>query len=497
MAPGGWGPHSRLMHAQPHSASRFGLKHLNIATAASPYMAAIGTGLTVAMMIATMSLTAFERQWIVFLSGFLAAAVFAFVSRSANSRWVIARRTAQVSSMRGKLATESRLREAAEKSLARVSGTMQFVDLEMPAMLAYVDAGGIVRYHNHSYARSSGVADSAIDGRTLRQILGPSLHAEVEPHLISAMSGQEVRYERTQKMPGGTVRLFVQYLPHFDAAGKVAGVFAILTDITRAQDLESPAPVAAEASAPADVAARLVAALESDEFRLYSQSITPLGAAGDGATFCEVLLRLKEEEETLLPPGSFLPIAEEHGLLPSIDRWVVRNVLRMGAACAGGNDAVYFINVCAPTVAEGKLAAFVRAQLEAHGLDGKVLCLEFPEQDVVTSPLPYRDLIAALAGSGCRFAVSGVGRDLKRVRLLKQLGMNYLKLDGAVALNVLRDPLELDKVRAFNVAAHAAGMHVVAQCVEDEPTRIVLQAAGTDFAQGFGIAVPGPMEHRP
>jgi PAS domain S-box-containing protein len=459
-------------------------------------MAAIGTGLVVAMMIATISLTAFERQWIVFLSGFLAAAVFAFVSRSANSRWVIARRTAQVSSMRGRLATESRLREAAERSLARVSGTMHFVDVAMPAMLAYIDAGGTVRYHNHSYARESGLADSAIDGRQVRQILGATLHAEVEPYLAAAMSGQEVRYERTQEMPGGRVRLFVQYLPHFEKAGKVAGVFAILTDITRAKDLAPAPPAPAQLPGPEDVASKLVAALESDQFCLYSQSISPLGAAGDGASFCEVLLRLREEEENLLPPGCFLPIAEEHGLLPSIDRWVVRNVVRVGVASGAGNDARYFINVCAPTVAEGTLAPFVREQLEASGLGGSVLCLEFPEQDIVANPLPYRDLIVALSGSGCRFAASGVGRDLKRVRLLAQLGINYLKLDGGLVLNVLRDPAELDKVRAFNVAAHAAGMHVVAQCVEDDSTRIVLQAAGTDFAQGFGVSMPGPMEQQ-
>ena len=468
------------------------MKPLHIAAAASPYMAALGTGLLIAMMIATMSLTAFERQWIVFLSGVLAAAVFAFVSHTASARWVIARRTSQVNAMRGKLATESQLRAEAEKSLARLKSSAEFVDIAMPAMLAYVDAAMVVRYHNHSYARWIGLPDNAIDGHSVEQVLGRAVHAEIETNLKQAMGGQEMRYERTQKMANGPSRLFVQYLPHFAAGGKVAGVFAILTDITRIEDLAAPVPIPAETDALPNVAARLVAALEHDEFCLYSQAITPSGFAGEGASFCEVLLRLKEEEENLLPPGSFLPIAEEHGLLPAIDRWVVRTVLEVASAESAGSDPVHFVNVTAPTVAEGTLAEFVRAQLVLHAVGGKVLCFEFPETDVMANPQAYRDLIAALDGSGCRFAVSGV-RNPASVHFLTQLGVKYLKLDGAVALNVLRDPGELAKVKAINEAAHAVGMEVVAQCVENDSTRAALQAVGTDFSQGFGISMPRPM----
>jgi PAS domain S-box-containing protein len=469
------------------------MRPARILAAASPYAAAVGTGLLIAMLIATMSLTAFEKYWIVFLSGVLAAAVFSLLSHSVSARWMLARRTAQLNASRAKLVTESRKRSEAEASLARLGANTQFVDLAMPAMVAYVDAAGIIRYHNHSYARWIGLADNAIDGRSVEQVLGVAVHAEISSHLNDALAGREVRYERMHKAAGASSRLFVQYLPHHDAGGKVAGVFAILTDITRAEDLAAPAPKPAEAQVADALAARLIEALERDEFTLFSQSIVPLGAAGDGASFCEVLLRMNEEEEKLLPPGTFLPVAEENGLLPDLDRWVIRNVLKAAAAQRGGSDAVYFVNLSPPTAAQAGLAAFVRRELDASGLDGKLLCFEFPEADVLAQPRAYRDLIAALDGSGCRFAVSGFGRNAASVQFLRQLRVSYVKLDGAVALNLTRGADELARAQALIVAAHAAGMQVVAQCVENDATRASLQLIQADFVQGFGIAMPRPM----
>jgi EAL domain-containing protein (putative c-di-GMP-specific phosphodiesterase class I)/PAS domain-containing protein len=491
---------SPICAGRPAAQDRRMIKLWRIPAKASPYVAALSTGLLIAMMIATMSITAFERQWIVFLSGALAAAVFAFVSRATNSRWVIARRTSQLNAARAKLATESRLLVAAERELARLGTYHQFADVAMPAKLAYVDDRGVVRYHNHAYASWVNLPGGAIDGRPLEQSLGRTIDSRIETHLMDALQGNEVRYERAQENASGAMgRLFVQYLPRFGDGRRVSGVFVIMTDTTPTEDLRAPvAPSAAaipiDGMAPASDAARLVAAIEHDEFRLYYQSIAALGAAGEGASFREILLRLKEEEDNLLPPGSFLPVAEEHGLMPQVDRWVVRHVLEAAAVECLGGDPVYFVNVAAQTVAEGSLAAFVRAELASRSLRGSILCFEFPEPDVLANPRAYRDLIAALEGSECRFAVSGVGRNPASIPFFSKLRVNYFKLDGAVVLAVLRDPGALEVVKAINDAAHRAGMQVVAQCVEDEATRAALHRAGTDFVQGFGIAMPRPMQ---
>ena len=385
------------------------MKPARILAAASPYAAAAGSGLLVAMLIATMSLTAFERQWIVFLSGVLAAAVFSFLSHTASTRWALARRTVQLNTARAKLVIETRARVHAEAALAQ--------------------------------------AEAAAAVAAAR--LAPAGPAPALPMPV---------------VPAPDPRASSRAAPRAQTAG------------------------------PDALAARLIDALEHDEFTLYSQSIVPLGAAGDGAAFCEVLLRMNEEEEKLLPPGTFLPVAEENGLLPDIDRWVIRNVLKAAAAGAGGSDAVYFVNLAPPTVAESGLAVHVRRELAASGMPGRVLCFEFAEGDVIGQPRAYRDLIAALDGSGCRFAVSGFGRHAASVQFLKQLRVSYVKLDGGVALGLTSGAQELARGQALIVAAHAAGMQVVAQCVENEATRALLKLIDADFVQGFGVAMPRPLQ---
>ncbi|HEX7558731.1 MAG TPA: EAL domain-containing protein, partial [Usitatibacter sp.] len=128
-----------------------------------------------------------------------------------------------------------------------------------------------------------------------------------------------------------------------------------------------------------------------------------------------------------------------------------------------------------------------------RGVDGRALCFELTEGDVLSHATAYRAFIAALEGSGCRFAVSGFGCNPKSVRFFQQLRVNFVKLDGGVIFNVLRKPAELARVKAINQAAHDTGMLTIAECVETESARAALERCGTDFAQGFSIGEPGPM----
>jgi PAS domain S-box-containing protein len=460
---------------------------------APPLMAAAATVVLTAALVGTISLTQFNVQWTIFLGGMLAAAVIASASHTVNARWLLARRTSQLGVIRERLAVETRMRAIAERGPARAG--FELVDEMMPAMLAYVDVEGVVRYHNHSYAQWLGLADGAIDGKRVAEVLGGTAYAVIEAGLAEAMQGHEVRYERTQSSRGETFRLFVQYIPHFAAGGKVAGCFEILTDITHAAAVAPLAPdIAAEAAeAEGSTVDRILAALERDDFCLYSQSIVGLGPERDDHELCEVLLRLKEEERNHLPPGSFLPVAEEHGLMPQIDRWVVRKVLDAASAGARG-VTTYMLNVSPQTIAEKPFAVFVREELASREVAAATLGFEFAESDVLANPRAYRDFIGVLEESGCRFAVSGFGLSSASVDSFKQLGAHYLKIDGGLVLSLLRYPGDLAKVKAINQAARAAGLLTVAECVENDVTRAALRHIGTDYAQGFGISMPSPME---
>ena len=464
-----------------------------VLTAVKPFLAPGATACLAALLIATITLNTFDPRWVVFLSGVLAAAVLASVSRTANVRWIIARRTAQLVAARAKLAKEARLRAHAEESLARLRTSVELIDEKMPAMLAFIDTEGRVRYHNHAYTRWSGLEGKSIDGRLVVDLVGRTVFREIEEHIREAMQGHEVRYERVQIMRNGdTCRLNVQYLPSYGADGKVAGVFAILTDITRPEDVgDADQQELADASHAAGT--RLVAALERDEFSLYWQAIHPLGHAAQGPVMREVLLRMNEEEAYHLPPGTFLPVAEELGLLPDIDRWVVRHVVDFAAGAGAPADSTYMVKLSAPTIVDPGFGEFVRECLASRAVPGKILCFELPEGDVLADPAAYREFTGSLNGSDCRFAVSGFGRNPLSLRLLKQLRVDFLKLDGGIVLDILRSPVQLAQVKSINRAAHAAGMSVVAECVESDSVRAALEGIGTDFAQGFGIARPLPM----
>jgi len=453
--------------------------------AASPYAAAMVTAVLAAMVVTTLSICRFDRDATMFLCGILAMGIFALVSRSANLRWVIARRTAQLSAARQKLAAELRLRAHAEASLERQTSNVRFLDEAMPSMIAYVDAQGIVRYHNRAYARWVRRPESSIDGQHVKDVMGAAAYAGLQSPLEEAMRGGEVRYERTQTMPDGEVfRLFVQYVPHFGDKGEVAGVFAILTDITIARDLE-PAANDAPALAPS-AGARLVAALEHDEFCLYTQPIVSLVPGSATPAFHEVLLRLREEEENHLPAGMFLPAAEENGLMPQIDRWVVRKVLSMASDAA----MVHFVNLSMQSIAQAGFADFVDAELAAHDRNGGVLCFEIAESDLIANVRACRAFIEALAPRGCRFAVSGFSCNPQALQLLTQLKVSFVKLDGCIVLGLARNAADLARIKAINESAHAAGIRTIAACVEDEPTRAALERVATDLAQGFGIGEP-------
>ncbi len=464
-----------------------------VLVAVKPFLAPGATACLATLLIATITLNTFDPRWVVFLSGVLAAAVLATVSRTANARWIIARRTAQLVAARAKFAKEARLRAHAEESLARLRTSVELIDEKMPAMLAFIDIEGRVRYHNHAYTRWCGLEGKSIDGRLVADLVGRIVYGEIEKPLHEALQGRDVRYERVQLMRNGdTCRLNVQYLPSYGADGKVAGVFAILTDITRPEDV-GDADEQENVDASHAAGTRLVAALERDEFTLYWQAIEPLGHAAQGPAMREVLLRMNEEEAYHLPPGTFLPVAEELGLLPHIDRWVVRHVVDFAAGIDAQDHSTYMVNLSAPTIVDPGFGQFVRDCLASRAVPGRILCFELPEADVLADPVAYREFVGSLDGSDCRFAVSGFGRNPLSLRLLKQLRVDFLKLDGSIVLDVLRSPAQLAQVKSINRAAHAAGMSVVAECVESDCARAALDRIETDFAQGFGIARPLPM----
>jgi EAL domain-containing protein (putative c-di-GMP-specific phosphodiesterase class I)/PAS domain-containing protein len=461
------------------------------------------------MLLGTMYLTAGDIGWITFLAGILAASILALTSRASRAEWIVRRRTVQLYSSREKLAKETVLRARADEALSLVKTSVHYLDQEMPAMLAYVNADLCFQYHNRAFRTFRGVRSDKIDGRHLREVVGTSAYADIEDSAKQALAGSTVRFEGTQRAAGNTVfRLSTQFLPHFGEGGKVLGFFSMQTDITASKDLvavslprEKVSTQKAHAGGPAedladwdDPAGHIRAALENDEFCLYCQSIVPTALRSTALPFYEVLIRMNEEEKNMILPGSFLPFAEEHGMLPALDRWVVRHLLNWASSTADRQKAIFSLNTSAATICDPDFPQFVREQMALHPLNSIRICFELTIVDATTHQMDVVNFIHQLKADGCLFALSGIGPTPVSADFLTRVPVDYLKISGDLVLNILRDPLDLERIIEINRMAHTMGMSTIAEFVEDEPTLVKLRELKVDLAQGFGISRPRPLD---
>ncbi|HET6906317.1 MAG TPA: EAL domain-containing protein [Rhodanobacteraceae bacterium] len=227
-------------------------------------------------------------------------------------------------------------------------------------------------------------------------------------------------------------------------------------------------------------------ALANDGFVLYYQSVVSLqGAEGE---FFEVLLRLQGPAGEVLP-GFFFPIAERHGRLPAIDRWVIGQAIDALSA-RKHQQTTFFIKLTADSLQDEKLAAWVGERLQATGVPGSALVFEMPESKVVTSLKPARDLVAQLRQFGCAFALEQFGSGLNSFQLLKHIDVDYLKLDRSFTRELSKHEENQQKVRELCAQADEAGKHTVAEWVEDAASMSILFSAGVHFVQGNFLQEP-------
>ncbi len=495
--------------------------------AVQPFIAAAAVILTASILVIAIYYTLLDLEWIAFLAGTLFAAILAMVSRAARAEFAAASIGTKFAQMQQTLSEETGRRKHAEAALKSAGARLRFADELIPVMIAFVDKEGIYRYHNQAYRQWLDLPAHRIDGNHLRRVLGRSAYAQVESEISRALASETVHYERTQRMVNGSIcRLSVQLVPVFDKHGKTSGFFVISEDVTARRDLQAQvnegvagdssidfdsrteATLPAEQHNPArppadsvahnatdlpDIRGRILAAIERNEFTLFCQKIKPLNDASGIAEHFEVLIRLIEEEDNMIPPGAFFPLAEEQGLLPQLDRWVVANILKYLADHGNPGQSVHFINLASATLSDHDFPDYVEQQLTKSGVSGQAICFEIMGGDLLAPGDDARTFIHRVRQAGCRVALCGFGRDSVSVELLKNLPTDFLKIDGGVILQLLKDPAALGKIVAINRVAKVIGIATIAEMVEDEATVACLRQASIDFAQGFGISLPAPL----
>jgi EAL domain-containing protein (putative c-di-GMP-specific phosphodiesterase class I) len=240
-------------------------------------------------------------------------------------------------------------------------------------------------------------------------------------------------------------------------------------------------------SEPAD---RLRQALNKDELALYCQPIAELTGAVR-FPMAELLVRLREEETALLPPGEFIPVFEHYGLMPEFDRWVVHQAV---AHLARGSRIPRFaVNLASQTIGDAGFPEVVARELAAGGVPGNVLQFEVGEADVLGRLETVIKFSTAIRAIGCGLMVSGFGRRTATFLPLKTLRPDFVKVDGVIVRKLLTAPAAEAKLRAILRVGEVMGFQVIAEMVEEQDILVRLKALGVGFAQGFGVEQPQPI----
>jgi len=245
-------------------------------------------------------------------------------------------------------------------------------------------------------------------------------------------------------------------------------------------------------------AKRLMEAFKGNQFVLYCQPIVRLRSSLPAPRYLEILVRLLEEEQFLLPPGTFLPVLEEAGLMPLLDRWVVREALkwlRIQQELAPNRALPSCgINLSGSVLRDRQFPAYVKHELIVSGMSPERLSFEFSMDDIRAQRQAFIDTAGLLKPLNCPIAVSGFGvGGATSLAGLSRLGVRIIKIDGALVRMLGRKPAAVDKLRNITQACSGLGLLTVAEMVEEPAIIDILREHGVDYAQGFGIGLPIPL----
>lgn len=245
-----------------------------------------------------------------------------------------------------------------------------------------------------------------------------------------------------------------------------------------------------------DTADRLIDAMERDRFVLHRQEIKPLQQK-EAFPFYEILIRFLDEEEVLLPPGTFIPVLESYTLMYMLDRWVITQVMSLLQDTAAGGKAKpparYSVNLSAETLRNHESPGFILEQLQLFKADPRAVCFEVSEADAEAHVPMLMTTIKRLKTAGCGFALTGYNGDRIAHDVLQKLGLELVKIDADLVKNIHASKDHLKAVQSINEICHLYKIRTVGELVERPETLKLLKGARVDYAQGFaagGSAAP-------
>ena len=241
---------------------------------------------------------------------------------------------------------------------------------------------------------------------------------------------------------------------------------------------------------------RVQEAMRDDRFVLYCQPVLPIADKSRPAHY-EILVRMNDDTGEVLLPGMFIPAAERYQLMPMVDRWIIHSSLRwLGENWAdiAGSDPVFCINLSGQSLTNPGFQAFVADELDQMGVPAGNICFEITETAAISNIDEATDFMKSLQAFGCRFALDDFGAGLSSFGYLKFLPVDYLKIDGSFVREIKTDAISRSMVDAICQIGRTMGLTTIAEFVADQETVEILREIKVDYAQGYGVGRPLPLD---
>jgi PAS domain S-box-containing protein len=378
-----------------------------------------------------------------------------------------------------------------EHQLKRASNYLRAVTDSIEEAMFTLDVQGCAQYLNPCAERLLGWSTHQLVGKSMHELThfrrmdGSQFPVEQCPILPARDRGEVVHVDDDVFIRSDGSELPVEYTATpFATDDGIEGCVVVFADITERKLEERRV---AEDLDRLMWARRIRDALSGDHFVLYAQPIIDLKS--NQIVQRELLIRMREPgSERVIEPGAFLPVAEELGLIREIDRWVIDRSAEIAAT-----GVLVELNVSARSISDTDLVGHIERALARTGADPKALVFEITETALVSDRIAAEAFVGRVHELGCRVALDDFGTGFGTFTYLKQLAVDYLKIDQEFVRDIKRNSASRRVVEAVVTLASGFGLRTVAEGVEDEHTLELLQNLGVDYGQGFLIGRPAPL----